>query len=170
MKKILLTLVILCVGVSMKAQIWTTGKIEGDELLGIKPCTAMVFQENNSDENSWKFVMFDNTSDDFFLDAPKLVFDFSGDGASGGKLVKGLVGFYDEDGKLIDKIENYCFETASSIFGQVHSNKYTKMGGNNKKNAKKILEYLQNKKGAIRFVLPVYGAEHFDLKVQCINN
>ena len=79
-----------------------------------------------------------NNAEDFNLCVASSIFDFNGDGASGGKMVRGLVGIYDENGKLIKKYEKYCFESIGSFNDKIHSNKYSNMGGNNKNNAKKL--------------------------------
>lgn len=167
MKKIIFILIMMCACLSINAQEWKTIQIDGDELMGTQSCKAFVYQQN---EDSWSFIQFDYMTDDFILKAPNSVFDFTGKGASGGKLVKGIVGFYDDNGKLIEKIDTYCFESLSSYYNQVHSNKYSKMGGNNKKNAKKIIDYLHNNKGSVRFIIPLYNSTSFDFTVSCLNN
>lgn len=152
---------------AVNAQSWHAKTIKGDELLGIEQSSAFVFEV---EEKNWSFVIYNNKPDDFHIYAANSVFDFMNQGANGGKLVKGTVGFYDENATLIDKIKEYCFESIGSYYGKLHSNKYSRMGGNNKKNAKKIIEYLKNGKGFVRFVIPIYNSAPLDMTVPCINN
>ena len=42
------------------------------------------------------------------------------------------------------------------------------MGGNNKKNAKVIIEHLRNNKGFVRFVIPLFDDVPLDFKVNCM--
>ncbi len=166
MKKLFFTFLTLCISIAVNAQAWKAESITGDELLGTKSCTAYVFQD---DENIKSFIMFNDNAEDFNLCIASGVFDFNGDGASGGKIVRGLVGLYDENGKLIKKYDKYCFESIESFYNKVHSNKYSNMGGNNKKNAKNIIEHLKNGKGSVRFVIPLFQSVPFDFTVPCMN-
>lgn len=167
MKKALFTLALMCVCIGANAQTWQTETIAGDELLGTKSCTAYFYTEGD-EENNKSFIMFGDTNEDFNICLSTGVFDFSGGGASKGKLVKGLVGIYDENGKLIKKFDDYCFESVGSFYNKIHSNKYSKMGGNNKKNAKVIIEHLRNNKGFVRFVIPLFDDVPLDFKVNCM--
>lgn len=167
MKKFIFTLLTLCVSITVNAQSWIVDTIAGDELLGTKSCIGYAFQDV---ENGKEFIIYDNNNEDFYLCVESEVFDFDGGGASGGKMVRGLVGIYDENGKLIKKYEKYCFESVGSFYNKVHSNKYSNMGGNNKKNAKNIIEHLKKGKGSVRFVLPLYQSFQFDFTVPCMNN
>lgn len=167
MKKILFTLVMLCVSITVNAQAWVTEHIEGDELLGTKSCTGYTYQD---EEKIKTLILFDDKEEDFYIWSETGVFDFNGEGASGGKLVRGLVGIYDENGKLIKKYDKYCFEAVGTFYNKVHSNRYSNMGGNNRKNAKNIIEHLKKKKGSVRFFIPVYNGLPFDFTVPCMNN
>lgn len=167
MKKFIFSFLALFTCMTVNAQSWKEETIEGDELLGTKTQAAYVFQDG---ENGKTFIMFENETEDFNLCVSSAVFDFNGGGASGGKIVRGLVGLYDENGKLIKKYDKYCFESIGSFYDKVHSNKYTNMGGNNKKNAKNIIEYLKNAKGSVRFVIPLYQSFQFDFTVPCMKN
>ena len=166
MKKALTTIIMAFVAVLAFAQGWQTQTIAGDELLGTKSCTAYIF---SADEDANKtFIVFSDTNEDFNICLSTGVFDFNGIGANKGKLVKGLVGLYDENGKLIKKFDDYCFESVGSFYNKLHSNKYSKMGGNNKKNAKLIIEHLKNNKGFVRFVIPCFDDVPLDFKVNCM--
>ena len=167
MKKWIITLLVWCVTLTVNAQFWRVDTIAGDELLGTKDCIGYSFQDADNDR---EFIIYDNSNEDFYLCIESGIFDFNGGGASGGKMVRGLVGIYDENGKLIKKYENYCFESVGSFYNKIHSNKYSNMGGNNKKNAKNIIEHLKNGKGSVRFVIPLYQSYQMDFTVQCMNN
>lgn len=167
MKKWIITLLVWCVSVTVNAQSWIVDTIVGDELLGTKSCIGYTFQDV---ENGKEFIIYDDNNEDFFLCVESGVFDFDGDGASGGKIVRGLVGIYDENNKLIKKYDKYCFESVGSFYNKVHSNKYSNMGGNNKKNAKNIIEHLKNGKGSVRFIVPLYQSYQLDFTVPCMKN
>lgn len=167
MKKFIFYFIVWCISLTMNAQFWRVDTIAGDELLGTKSRICYSFQDM---VNGREFIIYDNSNDDFYLCIESGIFDFNGGGASGSKIVRGLVGIYDDNGKLIKKYENYCFESVGTFYNKVHSNKYSNMGGNNKKNAKNIIEHLKNGKCSVRFVLPLYQSFRFDFTVPSMNN
>lgn len=167
MKKILVLILLAFCTIMVNAQEWEKFHQEGDELLGLQELDGMVF---TTDECS--FVFWDTIEDDFLLISPSMfnyeTGAYSG-GAGGGERVYGIVGIYDSEGKLLKKYDNFVFETVKGVTYQVHPNKYSHMGGNNKKNAKKIINYINRSNGVVRFVLPLYNTTaKFDLKVKCL--
>ena len=49
--------------------------------------------------------------------------------------------------------------------------KYTRLGGMKKRKTRHITEYINQSKGSIRIVAPIYGKSiKYDLKIPCISN
>lgn len=165
MEKILLALIgVLLSALPANAQGWQTSIVKGDELKGNPEYTAYTYEDNGNG-----FIFWSLKDDSFRLHSGNGMFNYQNiRGTQGNHIVLGLVGFYDESGKLIDKIENFCIELDDEgTPNQAHPNRYTSKGGNNKKNTVKILKYLTNSKGSVRFVYELYGGKEFDLRVPC---
>ena len=155
--------------VMVSAQNWDVFHQDGDELINLPDLDGMIYSEGG-----FSFVFWDTVDDDFKLVSPTIFNYETGmyrGAAEGGERVYGVVGIYSNDDKLVKKFENYVFETVNRVCYQVHSNKYSHRGGNNKKNAKKIINYIKNSNGYVRFVLPLYNSPvNFDLKVKCLGS
>ena len=167
MKKVLVLLVLALSAFMVNAQNWQKFHQDADELLNKTSMDGMIYTVDE-----FSFIYWDTIEDDFILVSPT-IFNyetglFSG-AASGGERVYGIIGIYDKDGNLLKKYDKYVFETTNGVTYQVHSNKYSHKGGNNKKNAKKIINYIKNSNGFVRFVIPLYNTtDKFDLKVKCL--
>ena len=150
-------------------QKWIKSEIEGDELKGTPNYYAYTYVDI---ESKGAITLWSIKEDNFRIKSLKSIFKSNGSkGANHNNLVIGLVGLYDEQNNLVEKFEKFLFEEdGHDQMDQVHPNKYTSMGGNNKKKAKQIVDYLLNKKGYVRFVLPLYGGGELDFKVTCMNN
>jgi|GEM_PF-1275411 hypothetical protein len=150
-------------------QKWVKSKIESDELKGTPAYDVFTYVDL---ENNGSITLWSIKDDDFRIKSLKSIFKSNGQkGSNLNNLVVGLVGFYDEQDHLIEKFDKFPFEEdGHDQMDIVHPNKYTLKGGNNKKKAKQIIDYLLNKKGYIRFVLPLYGGGNLDFKVMCMNN
>lgn len=164
MKKIITTCFCLLIATIAFSQNWEANIIKGDELKGTEDYIAYTFEDNG-----FGFIYWSSNDDTFRLYTNDGFFNYTDlRGRQGNHIVLGLVGFYDESNKLIDKIENFCIELDDEgTPNRAHPNRYTSKGGNNKKNAAKILDYLKNAKGYVRFVYKLYGGKEFDLKVMC---
>lgn len=169
MKRFLSNLLFLMLAITCNAQGWTKTTLEADELLGEKGGIAYSFC---NEENTMKFICWEGNTESFRVISSTKLFDYGSNlGANGHKIFLGLIGFYDENDSLIEKIEKFCFELDDEgLSNQAHPNRWTSMGGNNKKNVRKMFDYLKNKKGYIRIVAPLYGTNsNFDLKIPCCN-
>ena len=166
MKKYLLCLSLLLVPcISVFAQSWKSIKTEGDELIGNDDHESYIFTDGQ-----YSFIYWSNKDDYFRIYTDNKFFDTETKrGANGEHVFVALVGFYDENNNLIEKNDKFCMEVdGGGKSNSAHPNKYTLMGGNNKKTSKKILNYLESSKGYVRFVCNLYGTgERFDLKVKC---
>ena len=145
------------------AQDWVKTNAKGDELLGTSDRVVLKFEDNGN-----VFQFDENDDKTYYLKTSESFFDFTSiKGAKGRFTTSGVVGLYDKD-KLIEKLEIVyeVLEPATSCY----PNKYTLMGGNNLKRSKKVIDYIKNGKGYIRFILPLHlSTTNFDFKVPTLN-
>lgn len=167
MKKLLLFALVMLASIQAFSQEWTRTHVDADELKGTEEKIVLMYENNGN-----IFQVDYKEEKMFFLKTSKSFFNFTtSKGASHRFTVDGIVGLYDKDGKLIEKIE-MCFEVYDPAT-ICYPNKYTKMGGNNYKRSKKIIDYLKQSKGEgyVRFVLPLHGiTTDFDFKVPTIKS
>ena len=165
MRKLLLSLM-LVLSVPMAAQNWTKFEVKGDELKGTKDHITYLYNEDTM------YFQFDEENDkQFIVKTEKSFFNYAPDwfGYHHRNLVMGKVGLYDTDDKLIEGID-LLFEITDHT-NILIPNKYTKMGGNNSKRCKKVLDFIKNQKGFVRIVLPLYDdTTDFDLKIPTLQN
>ena len=143
---------------------WSKTVVKGDELKGTSDGVNCVYSDD------FKHIAFNEKSDNYFIVVTdKSFFNYSSIRGSNRRfIVDGLVGLYDNQDKLIERIE-ITFETMEKPT-TVYPNKYTSKGGNNLKRSKKVIDYLKNENGYVRIVLPLYNGEEFDLKIPTLNN
>ena len=162
MKKIILTLIFaLIISLNINAQQWNVINNNADELKGTPAFTSYIWIEKNG---GFGYKDIDNTM--FFIKTSEGIFNSNGRrGQKGRPLIVGLVGFYNLKDSLIDKME-ITYEITED-YQSVYPNKYTYKGGNNYKRARKIIDYIKNNDGYIRFIIPRYAKGNFELKVLC---
>lgn len=162
MKKIFLILFFaLFMCMSINAQQWTVVNNSGDELRGTTASTSYMWTEYNG-----TFYYQDNDDKLFIINTSEGIFNSNGQrGTKGRPIVVGLVGFYNEDDSMIEKME-LTFEINEGS-QSVYPNKYTYKGGNNYKRSKHVLDFIQNNKGYVRILIPRYNKTDLELKVQC---
>ena len=142
---------------------WLPIKIEADELLGNDTYTALIYSTSDA-----SVILWDNNDKKFRITAHNQVFDSKY--GENGYMVKGnffhaIVGYYDINGKLIDK------RTCSFIVGNTHKEGDSIRFGMKRYEGKHIVSYLRNKKGYVRIVTSLYLSNNkFDIKVPCLNN
>ena len=145
------------------AQDWIRTSVKGDELLGTSDRVVLMFEDNGN-----LFQFNENDDKTYILKTSESFFDFTSiKGAKGRFTTNGIVGIYDNSDNLIEKLEIVyeVLEPATSCY----PNKYTLMGGNNLKRSKKVIDYIKNGKGYIRFILPLHLTTNFDFKVPTLN-
>lgn len=164
MKKIILILMAMAT-IPMAAQTWGKKTIEGDDLKGTKTQVITMYNEGT------KSFYFSTLKDNYFLvNTSESFFNYSSRiGAEGKNLVKGVVGQYDSEDKLLERID-ILFEVHDNHARTLHPNKYTQMGGNNLKRCKKVLDFIENENGYIRIILPLYNDSDFDLKIPTLHS
>lgn len=166
MKKLFISCLTALAMLQAWAQVWNHSVIKGDELLGTTNSIQHKFTSGDK-----VFIFWSDKKDDLRIISLDEPFDIETRiGASGNFLFSTKVGLYDESGNLVEKFDMLFEIDSKGQPNQAHPNKYTRMGGNNKKNAKKVIEYLTTKKGFVRIVANLYGTnELFDLSINCLN-
>lgn len=127
---------------------WLVTQIKGDELLGTTDDVQYFWTDGRCSVNLYpnRRLLVCSISDG--------IFDLD-DNA-----VKGIVGYYDKDYNLVDKGSEW-FHSTSSSYDYVYIS-YS--------HADFIFNYLQNKYGFVRFVIPTYGSTpSFDITVRCFS-
>lgn len=159
MKKLLMCLIVL-VSIPTFAQEWNKTKVDGDELKGTKDKTVLMYNDSGN-----IFQVDDNEEKIFILKTSNSFFDFTSiKGTNNRFITLGLVGLYDKENNLIEKLEITfeVYEPATICY----PNKYTKGGGNNYKRSKKVIDFIKNSNGYVRFILPLHNqTTDFDFKV-----
>lgn len=159
-KLILFLALLFSINISAQEQTgWEIDHHEGDELRKIEAYDSYMY----TDENDNSFVYWSNSKDNFRIILSGGIFDFETSvyGRNVYRRVNVTIGYYDENGNLVDK-----GKTGMDVRdGQERqaSHPYLKTG-------KKVIKYLEQNKGYVRIVAPVYGSNvSFDIKVPCRN-
>ena len=149
--------------INVIAQEWITTHFEADELTETQAHDSYRYTDEN--ENSIVFWSFENT--DFRIVSGSGIFDYNGAIRS----FYAIIGYYDNDGKLIEKneIQMCAFEGAGN---QAQANLDPLIRPfPNKRRCQQLQNYLQNNHGYVRIVAPLFGENSkFDFRVPCMNN
>lgn len=151
MKKILFILMMFCAVISINAQEWTSTDYEADELKGQESYTAYNFTDE-----SGMFVYFSNYDDYYKICTLDGIFDYKGRYHQ----LKVIIGFYDENDKLVEKFNDWIYVKEDN----------SKIAGASGKKSKKVITYIKQNMGYVRFIAERYGRTNFDFKVPCLNN
>lgn len=147
-------LIMLTTAVCSNAQVgWTTEVYNADELKGTKEYTAYIFTDSKGDY----FVLWSHKGDEFRIVSNSHIFDYYGSNKS----FQVIIGLYDENDNIIQKIECRAFaDNENSHMAYVH-----------RRNAKKTINYIQENIGYVRIIAPLYGSlSDFDLRVPCFKS
>ena len=133
---------------------WYDLKIDADELSGIEEHTIYCYQAKDgfistpsNNNEPFIFITFDGIFDTKYKFGQRVA-------------KKVIIGLYDINGKLIEKIENGIFVVFNNGSCATINNKI-----NNKINS-----FIKTKKGFVRIVASKYADGDFDIKVPCMNN
>lgn len=164
MKKIIIILMLLIVGMTASAQEgeWRKQRAEGDELKGTS--TSDVYSFINPEMGAFSFSGFDTYT--IFLIAEKAQFNVETiyTPAMGYySIIKVLVGFYDGDGKMKDKFEMTFDLVKNSSNRMIYASSKNRVGYKSK--IKKIYKALQEQDGYVRMVTSRFQNTDFDLKI-----
>ena len=157
MKRFILLLSLMCVVLTSSAQRWEKHHEDGDELKG----TSAVDLHFADIPNMGVIVILDN-KDLLTIGLKKGIFDYKR--YEEYFVVDGIVGMYGRNGELVEKA-NIRIEVSedSPNFAQAYSN--TDFGYEGSGAIKKVLSWIRNNKGSIRFIIPKYGGTDFDVKL-----
>lgn len=106
--------------------------------------------------------MWSNEDNYFRITSSYHIFDYTLE-----KIVNVIVGFYDKDNNLIEKINMTFWPNDDDPTEAISSHVMLK----NKKKGRKVMQYLKNEEGYIRLLAPLYRSNYdFDLRVPCIKS
>jgi len=149
MKKIFIFSIMCLFAVFANAQGWTSDFHEADELKGQKAYTCYSFTNETG-----MFVFFSDPDDLFKIATFDGFFDYGRYHTT-----HVIIGLYDEDDKLIDKIDYWIYVQKDN----------SSIAFDNGKKPKKVINYLKQNKGYIRIIADRYGKSSFDFKVPCLD-
>ena len=157
MKKIIVLLLMMSAVLTLSAQgEWKTVKTEADDLRGIKGGETCLYTE----ECIGSFVVWDWKDPQFLLVSDNGIFNIN----SGGWL-EILIGFYNNDGGLIEKMKLWLSKEEGSGYKHARTIGNGMIPPGQKKKVNKIFKALQSTDGYIRIVAPRYDTVDFDIKI-----
>ena len=157
MKKLFLLLSLMCVILSSSAQRWVKHHEDADELKGL-PATNLHY----ADISNIGSVIIVDDKDILTISLRKGLFDYKSYDEY--YVVDGIAGMYGENGNLVEKLNIRINVSADSPnFAQAYYN--TDFGYEGSGAIKKVLTWIRNNKGSIRFIIPKYGGTDFDVKL-----
>ena len=133
---------------------WYDLKIDADELTGTKEHTIYCYRTKdgevvvpNDNNKSFIFITFDGIFDTKYEFGERVAEEV-------------IIGLYDINDKLIEKIENDVFFVLDNGF----------CASVNDKINNKINSFIKAKKGFVRIVANKFAKGNFDIKIPCMNN
>lgn len=152
MKRFILLLSLMCVILSSSAQRWVKHHEDADELKGL-PAANLHYVDI---PNIGSVIIIDD-KDLLTITLRKGIFDYKHYREY--YVVDGIVGMYGENGDLVEKVRINMLED-SPDFAQAYPN--TDFGYEGSGAIKKVLSWIRNNKGSIRFIIPKHGGTDFD--------
>jgi hypothetical protein len=157
MKKIILLLLLMCITLTGSAQRWVKHHESADELKG----TSAVNLHYADISNIGSVIILDD-KDLLTFSLRKGIFDYKR--YEEYYVVDGIAGMYGENGDLVEKVNiRINVSEDSPDFAQAYFN--SDFGYEGSGAIKKILSWIRNNKGSIRFIIPKYGGTDFDVKL-----
>jgi hypothetical protein len=132
---------------------WHDLKIDADELTGTKEHTVYYYSTKDGE-----VVVPSDNKEAFIFSTFDGIFDTNYE--RGEWVAEVIIGLYDINDKLIEKIENGVFFVLDNGL----------CGTGDDKINNKINSFIKTKKGFVRVVASKYADENFDIKVPCMNN
>jgi hypothetical protein len=163
-KKIISAALIVCAfAFNAQAQKWEHFVTEADELTGETSYESDMY----TDEMGNVFVMWSHESENFRVISGTSIFNYIGDIRS----VMATIGYYDLNNKLVEKNDIQLL-VSEGQGNQAEPNMVPMIRPlPNKKRVRMLLDYVQNKQGYVRILVPLYGTNgKFDIKVPCLKN
>lgn len=160
MKETVLLLLLMCMTLSSSAQRWEKRHQDADELKG----TSAVNLHFADIPNKGVIIVLDN-KDVLTIGLKKEIFDYKR--FKEYFVVEGIVGLYGKNGDLVEKTNiRINVSEDSPDFAQAYIN--SDFGYEGSGAIKKVLSWIRNNKGSIRFIIPQYGGTDFDVKLPTI--
>ena len=164
MKKIAtITIMLLVAAMTAGAQDgrWEKRAVEGDELKGVEPTTSYVYVQ----KGMGGFVFWQNNDSRFCIVSPKVMFNTTVSNGDTGTLA--IVGFYDSDGNMKEKINIWMTLDTNSGYHRLFAIDWNNnpLIKHHKKNIKKVLEAVKQGDGYVRILTGRYQATDFDIKI-----
>ena len=158
MKKNVLLLLLMFMTLTGSAQYWEKHHEDADELKGT-PATNLYYANIS---NVGVVIIMEDT-DLLTFSVKKGVFDYK-HYKTYYTVVDGIVGLYDENGDLVEKVVvRINVSEDSPNFAQAYINTDFEYEGSGA--IKKVLSWIRNGKGSVRFIIPKYGGTDFDVKL-----
>ena len=158
MKKILLLLFLMCATLTGSAQYWEKYHGEADELKGTSSEDLHYANIPNVG-----IVIIHDELDLITFGTRKGIFDYKRY-KTYYTVVDGIVGMYDENGKLIEKV-NIRASVSEDSPGLAKAYFNTDFDYEGAGVVKKVVSWIRNNKGSVRFIFPKYGDVDFDVKL-----
>jgi hypothetical protein len=161
MNKFLFSAILLLIYFNCNAQ-WHTTHFEKDDLKGTEEHDAYVYSCDIA-----TFTWWSDDASAFRIKTINGIFDVEHNGdiismavKGSSNYVNGLFGFYDCNNTLILK-RSISYIASSEGYDKVFLNG---------KHGRNIIDYLEHKKGYVRFIIGRYNDSDLDFKVPCKNN
>ena len=135
---------------------WKTIYAEADELKGTKGGNVCMYTETGMGS----IIVWDWNEPQFRLASSDGIFNIN----AGGWL-EILVGFYKDDGTLIDKMNLWLSNEDGSSYNYARTISKGMIPPGQKKKVTKIFKALQSDNGYVRIVAPRYNVIDFDIKI-----
>lgn len=160
--KIAVAVLIMVSALPMRAQEWEIQSVDGDELRGTKADTFLVYDHKDGS------VFVSQANEAVLVKTNNGIFDFSGmDGH-----VNAIIGLYDTNGALVEKLKFFAYGTLKNPESVVMKDYTMRMFNSNHPDnhqTTRMIDFIKNKKGSVRIILPRYGDSDLDMKIPCLN-
>lgn len=158
MKKSFLLLLLMSMTLTGNAQYWEKIHKDADELKGTPAINLHLVNVPGVGS-----VTIHDNKDYLFFKVKKGIFDY--------KLynvyytvAEGIAGLYSDNGELVEKLAiRVSVSEDSPSYAQAHFD--TDLGYEGSGAIRKVISWIRDSKGSVRFIIPQYGGTDFDVKV-----
>lgn len=158
MKKIIMSLIFTSVSLTGSAQYWEKIHKDADELKG----TPAIDLHLVNVPGVGSVTIHDN-KDYLFFKVNKGIFDYKLYNAYY-TVAEGIAGLYSDNGELVEKVAiRVSVSEDSPSYAQAYFNTDLDYEGSGA--IRKVISWIRDSKGSVRFIIPKYGSTDFDVKV-----
>ena len=161
MKKLLMIVVLLTAALTSQAQ-WSQKIVDKYTDSGRKISTSLI-----NYEDSIGTFYFDETFNNVFYLVNSEWREFAATRTPKGKKVTGKIELFNEYEELVETINNYQFVPEEEEYATIVSDKVNAKGVSQRQVTKKILDFIVNEKGYVRFTVPTSGSQKFIFRIPC---